>query len=294
MVKCKNCGAEIPDGEVVCPVCGKTVQLVPDYDSTDLDMLPEEAPDDGTEKHTDAEDGKNEDPVPVKKKTHPAVIVLKTVLGIIIAGCLFFGLRYLVTYNDSGSYTLAKKEAERLLEAGNTDAALTAAERAEARRPASVDIRTLKAEILAAGGKGTEAEDILQGLIDDGFYDDSTVAALADIYIKEGSTDQVAPLLEQYGSKTLVKRYSAYVSEPPSFSLTDGNTYVYGTKLVISGNGTIYYTTDGSNPDEQSYAYTSPIILPEGEVTVKAICVNENGIVSEPAAASYTVTEPAA
>lgn len=289
MVKCKNCGAEIPDGEVVCPICGAEVQLVPDYDGAGLDPLPKE-----TAASDKPKDAVHETAAESKKRMHPARIALKVILGVLIAAGLFCGFRRLVSFQDAESYSLQKKEAERLLAAGNANAALAFAERAEALRPASVDIRTLKARILGASGDNAGAEKILKELIKDGNFDDSTVSALADLYIKEGSTDSVAPLLYEYGSDTLMKSYSAYISEPPSFSLTDGNTYAYGTKLVLSGAGTIYYTTDGTEPDEKSYQYTSPIILPEGEVTVKAICINENGIVSDPAEASYTVTSPSA
>ena len=38
-MKCKRCGAEIPQGYVYCSVCGKEVQLVPDYNFLEDDML---------------------------------------------------------------------------------------------------------------------------------------------------------------------------------------------------------------------------------------------------------------
>ncbi|MBQ9062681.1 MAG: zinc-ribbon domain-containing protein, partial [Eubacterium sp.] len=33
MRKCTRCGADIPDGDFFCPVCGESVQLVPDYET---------------------------------------------------------------------------------------------------------------------------------------------------------------------------------------------------------------------------------------------------------------------
>ncbi len=38
-MKCKKCGAEIPAGYVYCSVCGNEVQLVPDYNLLDEDVL---------------------------------------------------------------------------------------------------------------------------------------------------------------------------------------------------------------------------------------------------------------
>ena len=34
-MKCKKCGAEIPQGYVYCNICGTEVQLVPDYNLLD-------------------------------------------------------------------------------------------------------------------------------------------------------------------------------------------------------------------------------------------------------------------
>ena len=39
MIKCSHCGAELPDGEVVCPKCGSEIQLVPNYETLDLNMM---------------------------------------------------------------------------------------------------------------------------------------------------------------------------------------------------------------------------------------------------------------
>ena len=40
-MKCRNCGAELSDNHVVCPVCGCEVQIVPDYNPLD-DVLTEQ------------------------------------------------------------------------------------------------------------------------------------------------------------------------------------------------------------------------------------------------------------
>lgn len=52
---------------------------------------------------------------------------------------------------------------------------------------------------------------------------------------------------------------------------------------------TIYYTTDGSNPDEKSIKYTEPISLNNGATTVKAVAVN-GAATSKIVEAQYTVT----
>ena len=77
----------------------------------------------------------------------------------------------------------------------------------------------------------------------------------------------------------------------PEFSVKSG---VYndsdGINLEISGNGTVYYTLDGSTPTTKSKVYNSPIFLKETTV-VKAISYKEGKLVSDVKTASYIVNE---
>lgn len=65
-----------------------------------------------------------------------------------------------------------------------------------------------------------------------------------------------------------------------------GTTQLFEITSITPG-ADIYYTTDGSNPDENSTPYTVPFTLPEGTFTVKAIAYGPerwftpSGIVSE-------------
>ena len=39
MSLCPKCGSEIPDGELICPVCSYEIQLVPDYETLSSSLL---------------------------------------------------------------------------------------------------------------------------------------------------------------------------------------------------------------------------------------------------------------
>ena len=37
-MKCMHCGADLPEDQLICPRCGREIQIVPDYNPLD-DML---------------------------------------------------------------------------------------------------------------------------------------------------------------------------------------------------------------------------------------------------------------
>lgn len=77
----------------------------------------------------------------------------------------------------------------------------------------------------------------------------------------------------------------------PSFNIAPG---VYndsdGINLEIEGNGTIYYTLDGSTPTTSSRVYNGPILLDKTRV-VKAISYQNGKLVSSTLTGSYVINE---
>ena len=79
---------------------------------------------------------------------------------------------------------------------------------------------------------------------------------------------------------------AAPVAETPD-GLFDGQR---PEALVLSGEGTIYYTTDTSYPTESSTVYTGPIPITENTV-VRAIAVQGTNLPSKPITCSYLLDE---
>jgi len=72
----------------------------------------------------------------------------------------------------------------------------------------------------------------------------------------------------------------------PSKPLVTPASGVYNEEIIIDVLGmlegiTVYYTLDGTRPDDKSQVYTEPIVLPMGNYVFNAIAVNEGGIESE-------------
>ena len=80
--------------------------------------------------------------------------------------------------------------------------------------------------------------------------------------------------------------------EKPQFGMEPG-TYSYSPMLTLSHNGNdgqIYYTADGTTPDEKSRRYEAPILLGEGTTVIRAVFIRTDGVVSEEAVGTYQIT----
>lgn len=57
--------------------------------------------------------------------------------------------------------------------------------------------------------------------------------------------------------------------------------------ITIPDNCEVYYTLDGSNPNESSNLYTKPLDMPLGKHTLSVVAIDENGIESNTIQSSY-------
>lgn len=106
------------------------------------------------------------------------------------------------------------------------------------------------------------------------------------------ATDMVDSSIETF-TYTLQPLADTPSAEPPGGSVVASNTTV--TLLTGMDNATIYYTLDGSDPDESSTSGTSAVITgsPGDTITLKAIAVATDMEVSDIATFTYTIGLPA-
>lgn len=115
---------------------------------------------------------------------------------------------------------------------------------------------------------------------------------MAPIFLESGNYQVNAFFVNDYGivSETVRKRYEINVTVPdkPQVILYSGKyempTYI---EVLHPAKGTVYYTTDGSEPTTDSLVYTEPIFMPLGHSNFKFAVISEEGVSSEVVSRSF-------
>lgn len=114
------------------------------------------------------------------------------------------------------------------------------------------------------------------------------------IFLEYGSYNINAVYINAYGvsSEVVSAKYLIdvdFVFEPEI--LTESGEYTEATLIEadVPILYTLYYTTDGTDPDKTSKRYTSPIPMPEGDTTFKFIMYASDGTTSSIVEKNYTL-----
>lgn len=74
-----------------------------------------------------------------------------------------------------------------------------------------------------------------------------------------------------------VEKESIYIPKPKLNWPAGSYSFYISVEISSEVEGTIYYTLDGSTPDETSYQYTEPIDLSEGTTVIRTFVMDKNG-----------------
>lgn len=215
-----------------------------------------------------------------KKRRNMMIVVVAILIAVGVGGVLL--------YQNSYSGTLNK--AEKAYRSGEYSKAIRYYNLAIAKDNTRATAYVGLSKVYIAQDELDKAENMFLNAIDSQPENTDLYEALAQFYIKTDQADKISGTLDG-SSKSVLKEMSDYVSDMPEFSLEEG-TYTEVQQVSLSGNGKIYYTTDGNEPTTDSTLYTEPILIEDGTVVIKAICVNKKGIPSLVATKTYQVEIP--
>lgn len=308
-MKCPKCGFEMQEEQLYCEHCGMEIQMVPDFEpeiensiSETLTTIVEELSD-SSEKESSAaeaedlaakeweaafeENGSIIGKIISSRKLFLVCTISMSVLAVVL---FIFGF-FLLQYNSKG-YQLSK--AIGLADKGNYEKAVECLQKAESIDAEDANIFFLMAEYYFALEREEDAILALKNIALSTDFSpediDSAYGRLVDIYRKKEAYQAINDLLLACTDTNIIYMYQNYMAYPPEFSYIEG-TYQEIIPLKLSSNtsGKIYYTTDGTLPDEDSPVYTTPVFMETGTYVISAFFVNDYGIRSETVTKTYNI-----
>lgn len=284
-MKCKKCGAEIPQGYVYCNICGAEVQLVPDYNLLDEDIL-------SGMLQEESVSAKNSPECRKKKTIRANVLIWGSICMILLIAVLtlFFVFKE-IRIRQQNSFDYQYQKAEDYFSSGDLSQALLCYKKALELEPKDRKAQRKLVEVYLAQKDEAAAAAILEDMVEQNQNDKKSVQKLIKIYDGKKEYDKILTLCKKVEDSGFWELFADYIVEQPKFSNISG-TYHKPLDIAISSvrNYDVFYTTDGSDPRKQGKPYKETIPLKEeGTTVIMAAARNEKGIYSEPASADYTI-----
>lgn len=305
-MNCKKCGAEIENGLMYCPKCGESIQLVPDYNVLEEELLSKVVEDKNKNKDDKFATGvykyieKTEVVTPVdtssKSNTtsHEPKIFTKKICILLFTAIITVAIisaLVIIPYVGNHSYDSVMNMAVDAENNAEYAKALGYYEEAYELDDSSYEV------IYGLGRMYYRVKDyenaiiyLKEALIIDPenkkiyTYLLNSLSALDD-------SDGIYDLAQSAPNDDIKDLISAYIMMPPSFSYEAGE-YDKDFLLQLTANGDyqIFYTVNGKNPTTSGKLYSKPIQITEGTTVVKAVTQNSSGEYSDVATVEYTVT----
>lgn len=293
IMKCKYCGNEIADGKVYCENCGRPVQMVPDYNPLEDEILPEIVSDDkkNNDEKTSISSDESQKEIAEKKKSASGISgrkfsFMKVVITLVI---ILAAVAFILIYYFSPSHQI--ELGNNCMKNGDYTGALSyflasSNEKSDASLDAKIGDCYLKLQdkenatdyFNSALIKDPENYDAFSGLVEIA-KEGPDYSALSELEKKAVSNEQ----------KELISKYIVPV---PVFSKAGGD-YSEDIELTLECDGEydIYYTLDGTDPERTNgILYKGdPISIKDGVTIVTARCVNDSGFSGDVVSNEYIV-----
>lgn len=299
-MKCPNCGTELVSDFLYCKVCGEEINIVPNFEPELENSISEilinvaenmtEVAQADQKIQQDRETQKDDK----RKKDHKSYKILGIIGGVFLLCIIVFaGIGGLMSYQyNSFDHQLSKADA--FMYNKKYQEASTFYQRALEIEPNNISIKYSLAEAYMELDLTEAAIKLYQEVVSskDGNIDEKLNACktVIDLYTATENYQAINDFLMKSVDKEVIEKYTKYMAQNPEFSYVEG-TYeeVIPLKLTANTSGNIYYTMDGSYPDENSEIYTAPIFLEQGEYLITAYFVNDYGVESDMVTKTFTI-----
>lgn len=292
---CPKCGKQIEEGSLFCSYCFTDIKIVPTYDSKVEQAVSEALEDVGkrVERETNRERSRSErDQQVARLRRRISLILCGVAAGVILMVGVFLVLERMSRSTESYYVARAYEKAGD----GDYDGAVAEINAAIALKRSSsggTQLLLTKSEYEAQAGDTDKALDTLQEIIDAAMDSSEVLGAysrIIAIYSARGEYATIARLLRESSDAEVQSSFRQYMVYQPQFNPPSGS---YEEELAVTlttdGDGSIFYTLDGSRPTSASSLYSGPITLTPGLTRVTAIYINRYGVVSRSVSRLYNV-----
>lgn len=219
----------------------------------------------------------------LRKKRRKVLLLLSLILAIIVAMGV---LLYQTSYNG------IVNKAQKAVQSQEYAKAEEYFKKAIAKSPERSEAYTGLSKVYMNQGDVNSAEIVFTDAIAKYPKSVDLYKACIEFYLESEDVFKI-PLLLDDAEDSVTEALDKYVVSKPQFSLDAEEIFEDVQQLTLSSDGMlIYYTTDGSDPTLKSKKYTEPIQISEGETTIKAFCINKEGVPSLTVEKIYTVELP--
>lgn len=288
------------EGQLYCEHCGEEIKIVPEFEPELENSIRATLSDVATEITTRTKENDNSHIKDIiasdrkekkrvrsgstkkRKSFGPRSFFLTAAVLVVFAGALLVNW-----YFDPD---MQYQKGRKLMAKERFDKAAGYYEHAVQLSPTNVTILNGLAECYYAMGRLEDAADACLESIELEGSNEEAYSRLIAIYEKQGEYESLHALMAACEDSDIRNRYAEYLANPPETDI-EGGTYqeAVSVRLIDNGTGTIYYTMDGSEPNESSAVYISPIPMERGPYTLKAFYVNQYGVKSDSIEENYYI-----
>lgn len=291
-MKCPNCGREMAEGTLYCEYCGEDIHIVPDFEpELELDIQ-QTISEMAEEIEPDVADGEAvyEKPEAAGRRKKWFWYFIGALGILILAAAAGMGI-WVYQYHSEAAQV---KKAVRYTAEGKYEQAIACYDRALELKGEDIELQFALAEVYFLENNKVEYEYYLRSIVKNEAATteqlDRAYGKLIAIYRAREDYQTINDLLLASKNEQILSIYQNYIAENPQFSVNEGYyTSLQILKLSGGDNGKIYYTTDGSEPDETSEVYVSPVILENGDYIIRAVFINSNGVSSAVVTKEYHI-----
>lgn len=294
-MKCPKCGGEMKDGTLYCEQCGEEIHIVPDFEpeleqniQQTIDNIAEDI---GQETAPASETGKVPEERPAGKRHRRWWLLWGAAAMMLLAAA---GMGVWVWQYNSEEMQVARAEGYTARQSYSK--AISCYNRALELDGGNIELQFALAEVYFLKNNKIEYEYLLREIAGNENATteqlDRAYGKLIAIYRARDDYQTINELLMNSSNEQMRVTYQNYIARDPEFSVKEGYyTSIQILKLSALGTGKIYYTMDGSEPNENSEQYISPIFLEDGDYQIRAVFINDNGVSSNVVSKEYHIDD---